>query len=123
MKCLWVITAVFLVPLGIFTYSGNIDRFSSAATLSADLFTGKSATEATAYSDEPTLPAGREISHSEIPDMDMAPDEIEREVESSEIPSPLTVVDVSDKLPYPDNLTSHDGVIQKFTYGYYDDDS
>lgn len=121
LKSIAVFVAVFVIPLGIFYYTRNFNRFSDFAAISAGLVMGKRVN-----AENVSLSEKDEISNNALPpsqtcwDIDMAREETETPAKTSEIPSPLPAEDVSGAIPYPDSIDSRDGIIENFTYGYYD---
>lgn len=121
-----VITAVFVLPVGVWLYSKAAPKFGNIAAAAAGITMGEyekpfaqSQADSEALHDMGRLEAAVVAKHS-IWDMDMAPQETETHSESSAVPSPLPAEDVSDKIPYPASLESRDGVIENYTYGHYD---
>lgn len=82
-----------------FRYSG--DSLSSAEDIVKSVFEPVSVTRQSAW------------------DIDMAPQELEIPSESGEIPVPKPSEEVLNAIPYPESMESHDGVIEKYTYGVY----
>lgn len=121
LKAIAVFCAVFIIPMGIFCFSRNADKLSSFVAASAGLVMGgKGKAMSDSSANYTAFPRGTELSAQTCWDIDMAREETEPPAKSSEIPSPLEAEDVSEAIPYPENLESHDGVIENFTYGYYD---
>lgn len=119
LRSLAVFSAVFIIPMGIFYYSKNNGLFSAYAAVSAGLILGmEEKNDSGAETD--SFPRGTELSRQTCWDIDMAREETEPPATTSEIPSPLPAEDVSDEIPYPSSLENQDGVIESFTYGYYD---
>lgn len=106
------IMAAFVLPMCIFK-AGKYSRYlykvakSSSELLMIDRG-GKSG--------QSELPLGMEISSQSYWDIALAESDSEPEPEDAEIPSPLSAEDVNDMIPYPSDLTDHDGAIQKYTY-------
>lgn len=120
-RALAVICAVFVLPMGIFGFARYADSFAAIAKGSSKLMLVRQEQERTSFGDK--LPIGMEIAEISYWDIALAETETEPERTSVEIESPLPAEDVNDLIPYPKDLTDHDGVIQKYTYGYYDDDA
>lgn len=120
-RALAVICAVFVLPMVIFGFGRYADRFVSVAKNASRLMLVRSG-EDKQYSGS-DLPLGLEIAERTYWDIALAETETEPERTSAEVPSPLPAEDVSDAIPYPKDLTDHDGVIQRYTYGRYDEDN
>lgn len=118
-RALAVICAVFLLPMVIFAFGKYADRFASIAEGASRLVLVRDDESRAGLADE--LPPGVEISEISYWDIALAEGETEPERSSVEIPSPLAAEDLNDVLPYPKNLTDHDGAIVKYTYGRYED--
>ncbi|EGC01745.1 stage II sporulation protein P [Ruminococcus albus] len=121
LRALAVICAVFVLPMGIFAFAENSDKLFVIARGSSKLVMLDRAGDKQHRGS--SLPVGAEINESNYWDIATAPTETEPEPTSAEVPSPLPAEDVNDLIPYPTELTDHDGVIQKYTYGHYDDTS
>ena len=116
-KALMIICSVFILPMAIFGFGRNYDQFAYIASFVAEIFT----LGGTENTPPQKLPVGVDVSEHSYWDIALADTETEPERTSNAIPSPLQADDVSDMIPYPDDLTEHDGAIQKYTYGRYDD--
>ncbi|WP_294487925.1 hypothetical protein [uncultured Ruminococcus sp.] len=119
LRALAVIFAVFFLPMGIFAFAKNSDKlFVIAKGSSRLIIVDRSGGKLHRGS---SLPVGAEINESNYWDIASAETETEPGPTSAEVPSPLEAEDVNDLIPYPTELTDHDGAIQKYTYGHYDD--
>lgn len=118
-RALAFIFAVFVLPMSIFGFARYSERFVVIAKGASRLLM----VEDVKNKNEPSqsLPVGAELSGASYWDIAKAETETEPQRVSVEIPSPLPVEDVNDIIPYPNDLSDHDGVIQKYTYGHYDD--
>ncbi len=114
--------ALFLIPLGIFSYAEHSEKFSFLAKASARLvmWGGGERYSALASKSAHELPLGTELTGAKYWDIEMASQETEPEYTSSEVPSPLPAEDVSEMIPYPAELENNDGVIESYNFGYYD---
>ena len=117
-KALGVIFAFFILPMCIFCFGGNYERFFVIARGASKLMM---IDERHDRHKTASLPVGAELNDRTYWDIATAETETEPERTSAEVPSPLTADDVNDVIPYPAMLNDHDGVIQKYTYGHYDD--
>ena len=119
-----VICAVFILPLSIWGYGFASEHLNKIAAVCADLTMGqfenlKNENKSSAtYSQNDSI-AAKSAYKSSLWDIDMAQEEIEIPSESSEIPSPLPSDEVLNAIPYPENIDDNDGVIENYTYGYY----
>lgn len=126
LKALAVITAVFVVPVGIWFYAKAASKLNTLAAAAAGLAMGEyDRGEVKGAEKKKSIYVSKELESAVVAkrgvwDMDMAPQELEIPSESSEVPSPLPAEDVSDKIPYPASMESRDGVIENYTYGEYD---
>lgn len=118
---LTVIAAFFVVPAVIFAGEKDSEGLDRLAAASAGLMGGRQPAFQSA-SVSTVLPPGSEISAVSYWDIALALEEKEPESTTSEVPSPLPAEDVEWALPYPEGLTDRDGVIEKYTYGHYDDE-
>ena len=119
LRAVAVICAVFVLPMGIFGFARYADRFAVIAKGASGFMMINEGTDTRVITDG--LPAGAEISRASYWDIAIAETETEPERTSSEIPSPFPAEDIDGLLPYPKDLNDHDGAIQKYTYGHYDD--
>ena len=119
LRAVAVLVAFFFIPMAVFCSSEYADRFAVLAKRSSELTRVDS--KKLGNSSVHELPAGVEISEYSYWDIALAETETEPVRTSAEIPSPLKSEDVNDMIPYPTELTDHDGAIQKYTYGHYDD--
>lgn len=113
-RALLCIFAVFVVPMCIFHAAKHSDGITAVCEGASKLLVIDRGSYQKIRGN--TLPAGTEISSRSYWDIALAQTEREPERVSAEIPSPLPAEDVSGMIPYPDDLTDHDGAIQKYTY-------
>lgn len=119
--CKWSLAVVIscaVVPFGVSEGAKFAPAFSSAAAYSAaremDISAKAAATQTTFSA------AHSDIIGSTARDMEAAPEEVEiRLPQGAEIPTPMPSADVINALPYPTDLTDHDGVIEKNNFGAY----
>lgn len=121
-KSLMVILAVFVVPVGVWSWGKISPKMLQAASASAGIamgdystftFKGGSSAGAVGITEFEQLC----ISGHGAWDIDMAPEELE--IPSTEVPQPKPTEEVLNALPYPDNLTDNDGAIEEYHYGEY----
>lgn len=116
-SALGVICAVFILPMCIFGFGRSYDSFAFIASAVCEFIIPVNKEQ----SMTDRLPVGMDISERSYWDIALADTETEPERTSSAVASPLPAEDVSEMIPYPDDLTEHDGDILKYTYGRYDD--
>ncbi|SFC99406.1 stage II sporulation protein P [Ruminococcus albus] len=114
LRALLCIFAVFVVPMCIFHAAKHSDSITAVCEGASKLLVIERGHDQNMRSH--TLPAGAEISSHSYWDIALAQTESEPARVSAEIPSPLPAEDVSGMIPYPEDLTDHDGAIQKYTY-------
>lgn len=114
LRALLCIFAVFVVPMCIFRAAKYSESISAVCEGVSKLIVIERGRNDKIQSN--TLPAGAEISSRSYWDIALAQTEREPARVSAEIPSPLPAEDVSGMIPYPEDLTDHDGMIQKYTY-------
>ena len=120
-RAVLVIFGAFVLPMTIFGFARYSHKFTAIAEGASRLMLVKERKKSVGPKQD--VPAGAEISEFSYWDIATAKEETEPERTSAEIPSPLPADDINDLIPYPTGLTDHDGVIQKYTYGHYDDDA
>ena len=127
MRSLMVILAVFLVPLGVWSWGKASPKIMKAASASAGIAMGDFDTfifngddAAVKFNTEKySTPEFEQlsISRQSLWDIDMAPEELE--TPSNKIYHPSPSKDVLNAIPYPENLNGNDGVIENYHYGIY----
>ena len=121
-KSLMVILAVFIVPIGVWSWSKLSPKMMQAASASAGIAMGDYNTfkfkggSPTIFDSLPEFEQ-LSLSRSSAWDIDMAPEELE--IPSTEITQPKPTEEVLNALPYPENLDDNDGAIEEYHYGEY----
>ena len=125
-RALSVILIVFFIPVGIWGYGKAAPYIAKIASGSAGITMGDYNTfrykGGSASSAEDILKSVFEpvsVIRQSAWDIDMAPQELEIPGESGEVPVPKPSEEVLNAIPYPESMESHDGVIEKYTYGVY----
>lgn len=127
-KALAVIIAVFIIPLGIWSWSKLSPKFMKAASATAGITMGNFNAFKFAGNTNDIKMNTQKYSSPEFEqlclnrqsawDIDMAPQE--QETPGAEIIQPKPSADVLNALPYPEKLNSDGGVIEEYFYGKYD---
>ena len=122
-KALLVILAVLSVPAGVWSWNRLSPQMIKAASASAgiafgsyDAFSANNKSMGTLSNSSPIEKLI--VSRSSAWDIDMAPQEVE--TKGKEIPQPKPSEDVLNAIPYPDDLSDNDGVIEEYHYEPYD---
>lgn len=126
-RALAVILAVIIMPVGVWSWGKASNKMMKAVSASAGiamgdyrtiLFDGNSKTikNNTKMYSTPQFEK-LAVSRQSAWDIDMAPAELETPNNSVYQPSPSK--DVINAIPYPDNLTGNDGVIEEYFYDKY----
>lgn len=121
LKSLAVIIAVISIPLGFWSWNKLSPQMMKAASASAGIALGDYSInfmDGAKSTVNLTQIDKLSVSRQKAWDIDMAPQEIE--TPSKEIPQPKPSKEVLNALPYPENLTDHDGVIEEYHYDKYD---
>lgn len=127
MRSLTVILAVFLVPVGVWSWGKASPKIMKAASASAGIALGDfdtfifngGSTEIRLNTEKYNTPEFEQLSLSRQSawDIDMAPEELE--TPSNKVYQPSPSKEVLNALPYPDNLTGNDGTIENYHYDTY----
>lgn len=118
LRSVGLVAGIIVLPLGIWGFSFAAPALSGVTAASAALTLG-GRTGTVSSPDKPVL-LGAPVSAGCF-GLEAAPEEIQYiSSEPAEIPSPKPSDEVIAALPYPDDLDSADGVIQKLNFGHYD---
>ena len=119
-RALFCIFTVFVLPMCIFSAAKHSQYLSDIAEGSSELLMIRRGRKEICRDE--ILP-GTEISTQSYWDIALAENDSEPVADGTAVPSPLHSEDVDGMIPYPADLTDHDGAIEKYTYQRSDEPS